>query len=95
MGLKNYKEESRKNWGKNLLEGEDLSNEDLTLGAILRIADATELMAKNFLQLQKENNHLRKSNDSLMHYYEKEKKKASTYKGLYHKEKNKNNNQNL
>lgn len=91
----NYKEESRKDWTveKGTLDG--VSKEDLTLGAILRIADATELMAKNFLQLQKENNHLRESNNWLMHYYEKEKKKASTYKGLYHKEKNKNNNQNL
>ena len=44
--FKNYKQESRKDWGTNQ-DSELLSIEQINLGAILRIADATEAMAKN------------------------------------------------
>lgn len=49
MAFKSYKEESKKNWG--ITQIEDLSTEQIQLGAILRIADATEAMAKNHVQL--------------------------------------------
>lgn len=46
--FKKYREESRKGWGTN---DDGLSIEQVKLGAILRIADATELMAKRHQEL--------------------------------------------
>lgn len=50
MPFKSYKEQSRTDWGKDTTIG--LDREDLTFGAILRIADAIEAMAKNYVSLQ-------------------------------------------
>ncbi len=47
-----YKEESRKNWYIDLEPNQKLDNDQLQLGAILRIADATELMSKNHLKTE-------------------------------------------
>ncbi len=49
MSFKNYKDDSRKNWGTS--DARNLSDDEIKLGAILRIADATEAMAKNHVQL--------------------------------------------
>lgn len=51
MPFKSYKEESRTNWGRTLCEKQFLSDEDLKLGALFRIADAIEIMARNHRQL--------------------------------------------
>ena len=50
--FKSYKEESKSNWGARLEDGDQVSNDNLKLGAILRIADATEAMAKNYTQIE-------------------------------------------
>lgn len=50
MSFKNYRDESRSQWGAH--QETSLTIEQLMLGATLRIADATELMAKNVVQLQ-------------------------------------------
>lgn len=42
--FKSYREESKKNWGT---EDEQLTQDQIKFGAVLRIADATEAMAKN------------------------------------------------
>lgn len=44
-----YKEESKKQWNTS---DRPFDQDDIKLGAILRIADAVELMAKNHLNLQ-------------------------------------------
>lgn len=54
MVLKNYREQSRINWSRELEEGKKMNNEDLTFGCLLRIADATESMAKNHITMQNE-----------------------------------------
>ena len=48
---RSYRKESRADWGTSSLT---LTLEQLQTGAILRIADATEAMAKNHVQLQAE-----------------------------------------
>ena len=52
---KGYREVSRCDWGRSHEEGAPLNktfnNADIQLGALLRIADATEAMAKNWRQL--------------------------------------------
>lgn len=60
-----YKDESRKDWGRMGPEGIKPTNEDITLGCILRIADATEAMAKNYVFLQNELTAAKKRNDYL------------------------------
>lgn len=47
MAFRNYREASRENWGS---EGR-LTNEELKIGALLRIADATEVMAHRHNEL--------------------------------------------
>jgi len=49
MAHKAYREESKKNWGTS--DDGSLTDEQIALGAMLRIADALELMAKNHDQL--------------------------------------------
>lgn len=47
-----YRDVSRANWGAIIPNGTLPTGEQLQLGAILRIADATERMATNYTQLQ-------------------------------------------
>lgn len=48
---KNFREESRKNYHTDLDENVGFSCEQLQTGALLRIADATELMAQKYQKL--------------------------------------------
>lgn len=51
--FKNFREESRsKNWGVN--QDGNMTNEQLQLGCMLRIADATESMAQNYTQMERD-----------------------------------------
>lgn len=49
MAHRGYREASRVNWGRD--GSESLSLEQINTGALLRIADATELMAKRHTEL--------------------------------------------
>lgn len=52
MTHRSYREESRKNYGRtNLADGVGMDDSGLRLGAILRIADATEKMAQRHTEL--------------------------------------------
>ena len=46
MSFKHYREESRKDWGRTTED--TIVNEEVKLGALLRIADAVETMAKSY-----------------------------------------------
>lgn len=50
MTFKNYRDESRKSYGIETETG--VSIEAINAGSLQRIADATELMARNYQQLQ-------------------------------------------
>lgn len=52
MPFKNFREESKKQYGAD--QNEVLNIEELNAGSLLRIADATELMASNYLQMQRD-----------------------------------------
>lgn len=62
--FKSFRKESRIDWG---IRGstEPLSDEQLKLGAILRIADATEAMAKRHTELLEEVERLKRYQASL------------------------------
>jgi hypothetical protein len=68
-----YKEHSKKNWAPATNDSGFPGREAMQLGCLQRIADATELMAKNFLQLQAEAEQYKR-------YYEQEKKYKDTYR---------------
>lgn len=48
-----HRENSRTGWGKNVNGEWNPDLNDIKLGCLLRIADATEAMAKNHVQLQR------------------------------------------
>ena len=50
--FKDYRKESRKNYGRETPEFEGVNLEQLNAGSLMRIADATEAMSKNYTQLQ-------------------------------------------
>lgn len=54
MPQKSLKKESRMDWGREIPANQVLSDDDIKLGVILRIADATEAMAKNYTELQRQ-----------------------------------------
>lgn len=57
MSFLNYREGSRKGWGREIGAAGEMSREEIGLGCMLRIADATELMAKNHDQLVRQRDH--------------------------------------
>lgn len=57
---KNWKEQSRIDWGNDMEESLFPGREAIQLGAILRIADAMEAMAKNHTSLVEEKERYRK-----------------------------------
>jgi hypothetical protein len=67
MTFKSYRDESRINYGCQTEEA--LTLDQLKTGALLRMADATEAMAKNHVQLIKDR-------DMYFQWYEQEKKRA-------------------
>lgn len=59
MPYKNFKDESRKNWSRHVTtENDEINNSEIQLGAILRIADATEKMAQRYTDLLSRNEYL-------------------------------------
>lgn len=48
MAAKYYKEESKKEWYTEMA----ITNNDLQTGALMRIADATEKMASNYVRME-------------------------------------------
>jgi len=57
---KTWKTESRIDWGQDLEENEFPGRDAIRMGALLRIADATELMAKNHQALINERDQYQK-----------------------------------
>lgn len=87
--FKSYKEESRTNWGMTVEESVQPNLDQINTGAMLRIADATEAMAKNFIQLQNELKWAKERNERLDVRAEKLRRQVSAYKGIIKKLKSK------
>lgn len=86
---KSFKQHSRSDWGQTLPEGTPLSFDQIKLGALLRIADAAELMASNFIALQEENKNLHSNNNYWMDVASKEQRRVTSLKGVITKLKRK------
>ena len=73
MAHKSWKEQSRLDYWSETPEGEGLHRETVQTGAIMRIADAVELMAKNHAQLIEER-------DRYKRWYEEARGRALQYR---------------
>lgn len=78
--------------GKSLIEhsktnftSESVSLEQVNTGCMQRIANATELMATNFLKLQSDNEYLRNRNKSLISSNEFLARQSASYKGKFNR----------
>jgi predicted Rossmann fold nucleotide-binding protein DprA/Smf involved in DNA uptake len=96
MALMNYswKEASRKNWMSQLEKEDDIPTDQIQAGAIMRIADAVEVMAKNYNELIRERgnferwykeererkNKLNRSNSAFRGHITRLKKRLTLYK---------------
>jgi len=77
--IKRYRDESRKHYGTS---DEYLTIDQLNAGSLQRIADATEAMAKNHVQLQNDYNYMKISRDGYRELYEMERKRTKALKGV-------------
>lgn len=92
-----YRKESRKNYGAFLEKGKNIDLEQVKVGAILRLADATENMAQDRQELLEEIDrleesckYLRRSRDRYRADCEYYARSRAAYMGLYKTEKAKN-----
>jgi hypothetical protein len=85
----NYRAESRKEYVVNKEEGLGLFDNELQLGAILRIADATEKMAQNWNELTADRDWWKKRYQSMEGSYNKSCKSNAALKGHITRLKNK------
>ena len=86
---RSYKDESRdRNWGTTE-PGTTLTLDQIKLGCMLRIADATEAMAKNHVQLQNERDYLNRALGVAIKENSEKNKTIASLKGQITKLKNK------
>lgn len=76
-----YKDESKKNWIATGIEKPTI--EQLQLGCMQRMADATEAMAKSHTDLIRENQYLKQQKLELYKEVESLKRSVAAYKGKY------------
>lgn len=82
-----YRKESRTNWGTVKENGDltSLSFQQIELGCILRIADSMELMAKDRLELERQNKQLGELASNRNVEIQSLKKSVASYKGKWNK----------
>ena len=78
---------SKKNYELNSGQGDTL--EAITAGCLQRIANATELMASNYIKLQKDYNYMREQRDKYQNWYASEQRRRSALMGVITRLKNK------
>lgn len=83
MAIKDYRDESRKNWGYDDQDGRagSLSDEKIQLGAILRIADATEKMCVDRVKLERDLDFYKSQSKSKSEEIDKLRRSRASYVG--------------
>lgn len=80
MTHRSFKDESRKNWG--ISDNSELDRDQIQLGAILRIADATERMCLDREKLERDYQYMRKQRDRYRDLLDKERRRVTALKGV-------------
>ena len=81
MPHKSYREESRKNYGQDSAPDEGLTLDQLNAGALLRIADASEAMARNHNELIEDLERERRWRKDAERSLERERRAGAAYRG--------------
>lgn len=79
MAFKNYREESRKDWGTE--SAGVLDREQIKLGAILRIADAVEKMAEEYSAIIRARNFYKDQSERLRSELDKARRSNAGLRG--------------
>lgn len=87
MAFKNYREETRTNWGAH--QDGNLNLDQINTGCMLRIADATEVMAKRHQELIDDRDRYKRWYDNEVKLNAKLRRSNNAYKGLVNKLKKK------
>jgi seryl-tRNA synthetase len=82
MGKLNYRNETKRKRVAIKNDGSKLTNDELILGCMLRIADNTELMAGNFIKMQKNIQSLERSVEFYRSERDRVTKQLQVQKGL-------------
>lgn len=82
MAFKSYREASKENYGRELAEGESMSNEGLRTGALLRISDAVEKMAQEYDRILRDRNYQKDKAERLEREAATLRRSVAAYKGL-------------
>lgn len=77
----NYKEASRLSWS-NLHDSNYPGSDLINMGSLQRIADATEMMTKNYIDLQRNYDYMKSDRDNLRERYREMERKLSALKGV-------------
>lgn len=89
LQIKSYRKESRKDYGVNTNNPHlVMNNEQLQTGAILRIANAVEVMSKDYVELRRRSEYLEKRNRDLIADLKYANNRIRSYKGQITKLKN-------
>ena len=80
MPFKSYRKESRTDWGAET--DQNISREQIELGALLRIADATELMCKDREKLERDYKYMRESRGAYRAALEVERRRSAALRGV-------------
>lgn len=87
MAFKNYREETKKNWGSN--DPDSLTLDQIQTGCMLRIADATELMARRYQDLIDDRDRYKRWYENQQQENAKLVRSNNAYKGIVKKLKKK------
>lgn len=88
MATEDYKTESKKTWYSEKQETPNI--EQLSFGCLQRIADATEVMAKNYNELIRERDLYKKRYENVSSENDRLRRSVASYKGKLKTAKSKN-----
>lgn len=87
--FKDYRIESRSNWGVHIQQTQNITQEQIQTGAILRIADAVEVMAKNNQMLIEERDRYKRLYANVVEERDNANRRISALQGVITKMKKK------
>lgn len=82
MPFKSYRDESRVDYGRHKDANDGMTEDELKVGALLRIADATELMARDRVQMEAALDYNRRRKEELSAQLATERRRTAALRGV-------------
>ena len=89
MAFQNYRKASKSQFGREVDSITKLDLDEINTGSLMRIADAAEMMAQNYVTLQNNYEYMRKSRDEHIQEVERMSRRISALQGVITKLKRK------